>query len=168
MFVRIKKRANGKTAVQIVEAIRRGNHVSQKIVRHIGQGCSESEIEALKRLGRSIILSMKDERQPKLPLFSPTSISSQVPVLEQDLKVDLRDIREEQRIITGIKDIFGKLISDLSFDTLLASGRKKKQWNEILQECVLARIANPQSKRRTASLLEEATALRFLSKKSTE
>ena len=156
MYVRTKKRANGKTAVQVVEAVRRGNQVSQKVVRHIGQGISDSEIETLKLLGKSIIASIKDDRQPRLPLISPTGVAP-APAIENDepLNVDLKDLREEQRIITGIKDVFGKLILELSFDTLITRGRKKKQWNEILQECVLAHIANPQSKRRTASLLEE-------------
>ena len=156
MYVRTKKRANGKTAVQVVEAVRRGNQVSQKVVRHIGQGISDSEIETLKLLGKSIIASIKDDRQPRLPLISPTGVAP-ASAIENDepLNVDLKDLREEQRIITGIKDVFGKLILELSFDTLITRGRKKKQWNEILQECVLAHIANPQSKRRTASLLEE-------------
>jgi len=157
MFIRIKKRASGKRAVQVVESVRRGNKVSQHVLRHIGQGDTDSEIEALKRLANSIITSIKDERQPRLPIYSPTSI----PVLKsteetaQPLNVNLQDIREEQRVITGFNDVFGKLINDLSFDTLIKGGRKPEQWNQILQECVLARIANPQSKRRTASLLEE-------------
>ena len=62
MYVRTKKRANGKTAVQGVEAVRRGNQVSQKIIRHIGQGISDSEIETLKLPGKSIIASIKDDR----------------------------------------------------------------------------------------------------------
>jgi len=54
MFIRAKKKPNGKTAVQIVESHRVGYKVSQKIVRHIGQGQTEREVEELKKLGRSL------------------------------------------------------------------------------------------------------------------
>jgi transposase len=156
MFIRTKKRANGKISVQIVESYRRGNKVNQKILRHVGQAINEEEVKLLKRLASSIVNRMKNDRQPKLPLFSPTRLPVE-PYEEPipDLKVNVKDLREEQRTNTGIKDVFGKLINDLSFNSLISGGRKKEQWNRILQECVLARIANPQSKRRTASLLEE-------------
>ncbi len=156
MFIREKKRANGKRAIQIVESVRRGNKVSQKVVRHVGQGNSDDEVEVLRQLARMIISEVKEKRQPSLPFFSPTKLEKQaVENKEKQLRVDLQNIREEQRIITGIKDVFGKLFNNLSFGKLIRGGRKSKQWNDILQECVLARIANPQSKRRTASLLEE-------------
>ena len=157
MFVRVKKRANGKRAVQVVETIRRGNKVNQKVVRHIGQGDTDEEVEILKKLGKLMITYIKEKRQPSLPLFAPTTVETLVEEnnLPSSLEVDLKNIREEQRIITGIKEIFGALFDNLTFGSLITGGRKPKQWNAILKECVLARIANPQSKRRTASLLEE-------------
>ncbi len=156
MFIRTKKRANGNVSVQIVESYRRGNKINQQILRHVGQGIGDEEVEELKRLARAIVAKMKDERQPKLPLLSPTKIPSNVTEIPAtELEVKVKDLREEQRVITGIKDVFGKLMKELSFDSLITGGRKPEQWNQVLKECVLARLANPQSKRRTASLLEE-------------
>jgi len=43
----------------------------------------------------------------------------------------------------------------LKLDKLILGTHKDEQWNDILESCVLARIANPVSKRRSASLLEE-------------
>ena len=69
--------------------------------------------------------------------------------------VKIKNLREEQRIIDGIGDVFGKLYKDLKLDKLIGGTQKDEQWNNILESCVLARIANPVSKRRSASLLEE-------------
>jgi hypothetical protein len=45
---------------------------------------------------------------------------------------------------------------------------KDEQWNNILASCVLARIANPVSKRRSASLLEEDYGIKITLEKSIE
>ena len=58
MFVREKKKPNGKRSIQIVESYRRGDQVSQKIIRHVGQGASDNEVEALKKLAHCIIVSL--------------------------------------------------------------------------------------------------------------
>ena len=55
----------------------------------------------------------------------------------------------------GIGDVFGKLYRDLSFDSVIKGTRRNQQWNALLKMCVLARMANPSSKRETASFLEQ-------------
>lgn len=156
MFIRIKKKDNGKRSVQIVETYRRGDKVFQKIIRHVGQAVTDKEVEILRRLGESIIVETENSRHPVLPLFSPESIYGQKKVKkETEDIVKVKNLREEQRIIEGIGDIFGKLYGDLGFDNLLGDSKASITWNDVLKNCVIARIANPASKRRTASLLEE-------------
>ncbi len=75
LFIRTKKRKNGKAAVQIVESYRRGDKVSPKIVRHSGQGVSEHEIEALTALANTIIAEIEEQRQPSLPFFEPEKLT---------------------------------------------------------------------------------------------
>jgi transposase len=156
MFIRVKDRKNGKKSIQIVENHRRGDNVQQKIVRHVGQAVTEREVETLKKLAQSIILEISNQRQPVLPAFKPEDIYTfkkrKQPVEDQ---VKINDLREEQRIIEGIGDIFGKLYSDLGFTNLISKHKKDQPWNNILKSCVLARLANPVSKKRTASLLAE-------------
>jgi transposase len=156
MFIRVKPKQNGKSSVQIVESYRRADKVGQRIVRHVGQAVTEREVEELKRLGQSIIAEMEEQRQPSLPLYDPAKV---LDGSEQELSasdnVKIKNIREEQRIVTGIGEVFGKLYDDLKLDALISGTKKDKQWNSILRSCVMARIANPVSKRRTASLLEE-------------
>ena len=156
MFVRVKKRSNGNLSVQICESYRRADKVSQKIIRHVGQAANDREVAIFKKLANSIIIEMKSARAPVLPIFSPEKfydleLKRKKPAKN---KVNLAGFREEQRIIMGIGDIFGKLYRDLSFDTIIKGTRRNKQWNSLLKTCVLARIANPASKRETASFLE--------------
>lgn len=161
MFVRKKKRDNGKTSVQIVESYRRGDKVSQKIVRHVGQGVSEHEIEVLTALANTIIAEIKEERQPSLPFFEPEKlIENRKKKGKVEDHVLLKNLKEEQRVIDGIGDVFGKLYTDLGFDNIIKGTRKNEQWNAILKACVMSRLANPVSKRRTASMLEKDFGVR--------
>jgi transposase len=156
MFVRVKERPNGKKSIQIVEAHRRADKISQHIVRHVGQAVTEREVEELKKLAQSIIAEFENNKQPVLPLFAPEDFytGKKRKKATQDL-VHMSDLREEQRIIDGIGEVFGKLYSDLGFDGAITGTRRDAKWNSILKTCVMARIANPSSKRRTAALLEE-------------
>lgn len=162
MFVRTKLKDNGKTSVQIVESHRKADKVSQKIIRHVGQAVTEMEIEELRKLAQKIIVEMKNQRSPVLPIFSPEDIyGNSVSPKPIDDKVDISGLREEQRIVEGIGDVFGKLYDDLGLKKALGNSKTDSSWNEILKACVLARIANPVSKHRTASMLEEDYGIRI-------
>lgn len=160
MFVRVKDKANGKKAIQIVETYRRGDKVHQKIVRHIGQAVTVAEVDALKQLAQAIMVEVENQRQPVLPLVAPEDIYGwKKPKPEVSDTVAVKNLREEQRIIEGIGDVFGKLYDDLGFGNILGSRRADAKWNGILKSCVLARLANPSSKLRTASMLEQDYAI---------
>jgi transposase len=156
MFVRVKPKPNGKKSIQIVESYRRANQVSQKIVRHVGQAVTDREVEEMTRLAQSMINEMETEKHPCLPFLDPLKVLKENPrKKESSDTVKIKNLREEQRIIDGIGNVFGKLYEDLKLDKLISGTHKDEQWNNILESCVLARIANPVSKRRSASLLEE-------------
>lgn len=156
MFVRVKKKSNGKRSVQIVVSYRRADKVSQKIIRHIGQAVTDREVQELKKLGQSIINEMEEQKQPPLPLYDPEKTTTRISAGKKTgAKVKISNLREEQRIINGISEVFGKLYKDLGFGGLIRGTKKNKQWNAVLESCVMARVANPASKRRTASLLEQ-------------
>ena len=163
MFVRTKLRPNGKISVQIVESYRRADKVSQRILRHVGQGVNEKEIDKLIVLANFIIEEMKEERQRTLPLFAPEALPSTAVGEEKEIedKVSIGNLREEQRVIDGIGDVFGKLYDDLSFGCLLTGTRNNSTWNEALKTCVLARLTNPTSKLRTAAMLERDFGIRL-------
>lgn len=161
MFIRVKERDNGKKSVQIVETYRRGDKVHQKIVRHVGQAVTEQEVTVLKGLAESIIVGIENSRQPVLPFLDPADVYKVKKKVTTEDTVRIKNLREEQRVVEGIGDIFEKLYSELGFDHLLGNNKKDKEKNNILRNCVIARIANPVSKMRTASLLEEDYAIKI-------
>ena len=67
MFVRVKKKANGKRSIQICESYRRADKVSQKIIRHVGQAANDKEEAVLRKLAGSIIIEMKTVVPPYFP-----------------------------------------------------------------------------------------------------
>ncbi len=162
MFIRIKLKPNGKKAVQIVESVRRADKIRQKIIRHLGQAENDSELQVLKNLAGAIIEQMEQQRQPSLSLYDGSTVLTANPdKAPSDDKVSIRGLREEQRVIEGIGDVFGKLYTDLGLGDIISGSRKDSQWNAVLKTCVLARLANPASKLRTASLLEQDYGIRL-------
>ena len=151
MFVRIKTTPNSpRRSVQLVEAVRDGGKVRQRIVRHVGVAMDDDELERLRQLGEYVKAKLEDERQPLL--FAPEKIADQVIRLgrqgdgKQELPVDLKQIEEEQRLVTGVHEVYGEMYRLLGLDTLLPRSRYRAS-HDALFHVVMARIANPDSKR---------------------
>ena len=178
MFVRTKKRSNGTTSIQIVENIREGDKVKQKTVRHLGQAIYDHEIKAMVELAESIIVDMKNRQDPVLPCFEPKEFhkpkkraksgfenknenenesenrsENQNTNPRSDNNVAIPGLKEEARIHNGVTDVFGHIYDQLNLDLSIQTGYRRKEYNMILKETVLARIANPVSKRKTVEFL---------------
>lgn len=159
MFVRIKTTPNSlKKAVQIVESIRKGNNVSQKIVRHLGYAMDGEELSNLKMLAESIKIKLEADNQ--MFLFSPEALARlKFPALDKEKSseydVNLKELVEEARIVSGIHDIYGELFEQLGYKGIFQNPARKKAWVDIFKNIVLARIANPCSKMASIDMLEE-------------
>jgi len=180
MFVRVKSTPKSpRKSVQIVESYRVEGKVRQRIVKHIGVAQDDNELEELKSLANSI--KIKLELDGQLPLYTPKEIEARekqaqekkekennsrdemvklINQLDEDknrakFNVNLLDIEEEGRVITGIHDIYGKLYDELGFDRVIGNKARNARAIGILKEIVLARIANPDSKRGSVFNLEE-------------
>jgi len=157
MFVRVKSTPNSpRKSVQIVESYRKGSKVSQKIVRYVGIAMDDNELEQLKLLAESIKIKLEADNQ--VLLFSPEELAQKnkkVEETKEDYKVNLKDLVEEQRVVSGIHDVYGKLFDDLGCASVIANPARNRSAVTIFRDIVLARIANPKSKRTTVDLLEE-------------
>ncbi len=155
MFVRTIARSAGKTAIQIVKSVREGKQVRQKIIRNLGQGENAREVEVLKNLAESIILEIKQSGpKPMLPWRSLENFSGNAKSTEEiEDVVKMKNLREEARRITGIGEVFGRIYSQLGFDSLL--WEEDQMWHSILKACVLARLGHPVSKSKTSRTLEK-------------
>ena len=162
MFVRVKSTPNSpRKSVQIVESYRKGDKVSQKIVRYVGIAMDDNELEQLKLLAESIKIKLEADNQQLL--FSPeelaqknkTAKDKKAQESEEDYKVNLKDLVEEQRVISGIHDVYGKLFDDMQCASVILNPARNRSAAAIFRDIVLSRIANPKSKRATVDLLEE-------------
>lgn len=159
MFVRVKSTPNSpRKSVQIVASFRKGNTISQKIVRYIGVAHDESELEQLKQLGESVKVKLEADQQQLL--FSPESLAKmkqKPPIVEEesDYQVNLKNLEEEQRVVSGIHDVYGPLFEQMEFHQIIKNPTRHQALVKIFRDIVLARIANPVSKRASVDMLEE-------------
>jgi len=160
MFIRIKSTPNSqKKSVQIVASIRDGDKVKQRIVRHVGCAFSDMELGRLKDLAEYIKANLEAEQQPAL--FSPEDMAAMAISARKDpiddnspINVNLRELKEEHRTVLGIHEVYGKVYEDLGFNRAIPNPARTKKANEVLYQMVMARIANPTSKREAAVMLE--------------
>ena len=155
MYIRTRKRENGKVTILIVENVRRGAKVHQKTLRNVATVFPE-EVSRFLDLAEHIKTEMEVERLPKL--FSAQSLSEMVissrnHSLTDDspLPVNLRTLREESRIVTGIHDIYGSLYDEIGFSRVMKTCPVSRS---VVKDVVLARLAKPCSKRSACELLE--------------
>ena len=67
MFVRVKSTPNSpRKSVQLVESVRQGDKVKQKIVRHVGIAMDDDELLRLKELAHVIKAKIEANHQPSL------------------------------------------------------------------------------------------------------
>lgn len=167
MFIRVNKTPNSpRSSIQIVESIRTGDKVRQKIVHHVGIARDEDEVQKLKDYGKELIAKITAERARESVQLSLLSSETEEEVLErinkkagrpkkkqiQDIlppsQVTLDDIMEERRVTDGVHEIAGAM-----FDEIYANLFKGKRSYEIVRDVVLSRLVYPKSKRNTSKKL---------------
>jgi hypothetical protein len=157
MFVRVKTKSNNKKVVQIVASVRRGSSVSQKVIRHIGTAVDEEELSRLKLLAEGIKIRLCEGTQQLL--WSPEELARlakpKEPFDETVYRIDVRDLIEEGRVVKGISDVYGRLFDEMGYEKIFKNPARAKATVEAFKQIVLARIANPLSKRASVDMLEE-------------
>ena len=155
--MRVKTTPNSpRKAVQLVESVRDGNTVRQKIVRHIGIARDEDQLVKLKDLAEVIKAKLQADTQPQL--YRPEDVAAQVIAAqrhqdEAPLNVNLKALREIQRLTSGIHAVYGAVYESLGLNRLLPAWGYRAP-HKTLFHTVMARLANPQSKRAGVRTLE--------------
>ena len=159
MFVRVKDTPNSpRKSVQIVHSYRVDGTVKQKIVRYVGIAHDDYDLEKLKLLAESVKVKLEADAQELL--FSPEelakiNIEAKKTYSEDDYKVNIKDLLEEARTVSGIHDAYGALFDELSYGRVIYNPKRNVSAASVFKDIVLARIANPASKRASCDLLEE-------------
>ena len=156
MFIRVKPSSNGlHKKVQLVESIRQGARVQQKIVRHIGTAQNDFELEQLTRLAHYVKAQLEETPQPSL--FGPESMAELSLIHRQTIPtpaVKVEDLVEESRHVVGISDVYGQVYKALGFEYILPNPARQRLDNDYLRHLTMARIAAPASKRQSVDSLE--------------
>ncbi len=161
MFIRVKDTPNSpRKSVQIVASERDGGRVRQRIVRYVGIAMNEDELKRLKDLAEYIKANIEHQSEPSL--FQPDELARQAIEArkkseaqpDKPLNVNLKKLREESRLVVGVHDVYGKLYDELGFDRAPGAPSRRKRAANIIKHLVMARIANPASKRGSVMELE--------------
>lgn len=163
MFVREVAKANGSVSIRIVESVRHGNKIAQKTVRTLGQHKDPKEIEIIRKAAEQLIIEIENNKNPVLDVFDPADFYAvkkrkkkiEQPANNESIRVGTECLKEEGRYNDGVYDVFGLLYEQLGFDDIIRDTRQDNKWNETLEACVLARVAQPVSKKKTVQILEE-------------
>ena len=155
MFVRTKQQVNGKVSILIVENVRESGKVCQKTLRRVATVLPD-EVERFLELAEHIKAEMETNREPNLfpsQTLAEIVIASRKRSLSDDspIPVNLRKIREESRIVTGIHDIYGDLYDIIGFSKVF---KRCPVSSSVMRDIVMARLAKPCSKRSCRELLE--------------
>jgi len=168
MFIRVKSTPNSpRKSVQIVHSQRVGSKVKQKIIKHVGVAVDDKELQELKSLAVSLKAELESKNQ--LPLYSPQEIEDMASrvkdkkakefvnikdeINREDYDVNLLDILEEDRVIKGIHEIYGKLYDEINLKSIIPNSSRHVATSKALKEIVLARVANPDSKSGSVDML---------------
>jgi len=129
----------------------------------VGIAMDDEELAQLKLLAESIKEKLEQEERPSL--FSPEQMDhldqktldevNKNVITDADYEVDLRDLEEEARVVKGIHDVYGTLFENFNCGSIIKNPKRHQSAIEIFKQVVLARIANPKSKRATVDFLEE-------------
>lgn len=165
MYIKRTIQKSGATSVRVVESSREGKSVRQTTVRHIGTGTTKAEIKHLEEKAKEVIFSFNQAQNLAIPGMEEVNHLKTKKKGRKSLKKSvssgrrrepvLSDTFEKERVIQGIKGVGGALYDQLGYQNIIQGSYKDNQWNEYLKALVLARISDPQSKRKTVEILRE-------------
>lgn len=137
-----------------MESYRVEGKVRQKIVRHIGIAASKVEEEKLIELAELVKAQIEQEHEPCM--FSPEVMAEEAlrtrrrkeeAKESQSKPIKLEEYREEARYIVGIHEVYGSVYERAFFHKMVPNPARQKAASRELYHVVMARIANPDSKK---------------------
>ena len=171
MYVRVTRTKNSpRASVKVVESIREGYKVKQRMVSHIGIAKNDEEEEKLKILGYEFIAKYErseEEAKGIVPLFELDEVKRQASIEAQAIgqkgrrvqraledvipvnEVTLDQVKEIERVVEGVHEVAGYVYDQLGYDSILT----KQHDQELLKDLVLARLVQPASKHKSQQIL---------------
>jgi len=135
MFVRLKSSKTSKhPTFQIVEGVRDGNKVRQKVIASLGVVKDTSDMKKLHTLAKNLILKLRQQG------FD-----------DKDQTLDFSKLIHKKTLFNGFQMVTDKLMDLVGFSAIAKRAQGKNQFNveEILKLIILQRMDLPSSKLRT-------------------
>ena len=134
MYIRLTKSKKSKhPTLQIVEGIREGKKVKQKIIASLGVIKSSNDLEKLRKLADHLIEKLEKEGLP---------VSS---------KIDMRNLMHKKTTYNGFGLVVDKLMQLSNFSEVVKKAQGKNKFNveDIVKLVLIQRFDHPSSKLRT-------------------
>lgn len=156
MFIRTKKTPRSQSvSIQLVESFREYGKIRQRVLRHVGTADTPEKIEALKKMANALKTELYHESLKATPdAISNTSRLGHLTSVHPKRTLSATQIEETSRRILGIHDVYGTVYEKLGFSNPFSHPSRRTHAASLLKEIVLARIAQPQSKRASVQWLE--------------
>ena len=159
MFIRVKKvLPSQSTVVQIVEAYRKNGIPKQRILRHIGTGKTENEIQKLKEIAVAVKIQLTHQilAKNKDNIFGEYAKNiGTLRAVKKGTLLDTTELKELDLRVLGIHDVYGYIYDLLEFTNPFSHPARRKFSAKILREIVLCRIAYSSSKRGAVEKLND-------------
>lgn len=148
MFVRKKtSKSNPNIYFQLAESYREGDLVRQKIIKHIGTAKDEHQVKQMQILGEQLKkLYESNATEAEIEQYYQKEISK-----IQQSSPSLFNCKKIQTKKLGLHDIYGKILDEMGLSRIL----KSQKHNVILKDLIMAKIAQPSSKRKAVEILSE-------------
>jgi len=165
MYIRTKSSPNSpRKTVQIVESIRHGKSVSQRIIQHVGVAQDEKEMEELKSLAAQIMEKLEAERleaalrQKTLFEKSGTKTAEVEAPVEDSLMLRASSLENQEDVVEGPFLAAEYLFEFFGLGKLFTRAPRDRNKYHLLKLCLGASLAFPSSKRGMAAWLEKHCA----------
>ena len=115
MFIRTKSSPNSpRKTVQIVESIRNGKSVSQRIVQYIGVASNDDELAKLRLLAEQVMEHLERKRKGN-DLFSQSELPDESQPFEKavdnGVTANICDLENEATVVEGPMEVAEKIFS---------------------------------------------------------
>ncbi len=140
MYIRLTSSKKSKhQTLQIVEGVREGKKVKQKIIASLGVIKSQKDLEKLRALADHLIQKLEKEGLPP------------------DRKIDVKDLFHKKTIYDGFGAVVHELMQLSGFSNIIKSAQGKHSFDldEIVKLILIQRFDTPSSKLRTYERQED-------------
>jgi transposase len=167
MFIRTKISPNSpRKTVQIVESVRNGKSVSQRIVQYIGVATDDDALNKLKLLAEQIMEKIKQDikdNDPQRELFSESELPEENYPFEisvdNDAVTKIADLENELTVVEGPMEVAEKIFSHMGYDRVFGNTARDVGNRTLLKQMLAGILARPASKLSMSEWFAEACAI---------